>query len=1519
MQRQAPTHLVKPGTKSVSLQNLSLSLMVGLIVAVLVMGASATSSYAQANVTGQWQTLPTTIPINPVHVALMYNGQVLIVSGSGNYPVNTNWAAAIWNPGTDTITTMPVDFDMFCNGMIVLPDGRPFVIGGTLQYDPFFGSPNSSLFNPVTGLFTDGQQMADGRWYPTATVLGNGQVMVFSGLNATGGTNNTVEFYTPGAGWSQPYAAPWTPPLYPRMHQLPNGNVFYSGSTTGSNLFNPSTHTWTLNVANTNYSGTRTYGSSVLMPLTPANNYKPRVMIFGGGNPATQTTEIIDLSAANPAWVYATSMSQARIEMNATLLPNGKILTTGGSINDEDATTASLNADLFDSVTGARTSGGANVYPRLYHSNALLLPDATVLLTGGNPSRGTYEPHMEIYSPAYLFNASGQLAARPVISSVSSTVLGYGSAFTLQSPDAATISSAVLIRAGSVTHSFDMDQRMVGLSFTPGSGVLNLISPPNGNIAPPGYYLLFILNASGVPSIAQFIQLMPNPGVPPSGNITSPSSNITIGVGQSVNFSGTGTASSGNIASYYWTFPGGSQSTSSAQNPGNITFANPGTYTISLTVTDSAGRTDPNPPTRAITVLPLFSVSASPSAQIVAAGSVASYTLTVTAAPDFNGVVALSSSGSPPGTTPSFSPATISTSGQSTFNVSTTTSAASGAYTLTILGSSSGINYSIPLALTITGGSSSSGIRFVQGAYNDPQASLASMTGTYPALQTNGDLNVVAIAWNDTTAQISSVTDTAGNTYTLAAGPTKFTGNVTEAIYFAKNITAQVENTNTVTVAFNVAASYPDIRIVEYAGADAANPLDVGGGSTGTSPNSTTSLTTTNANDIIVSANYIEHSTSGSGPGFTTRMITQPNADILEDELLTSTGTYSASAPLSQSGWWVMDAAAFRQASSSDTQPPTAPSNVGATAISSAQINLSWTASSDNVGVAGYKVERCSGSSCTNFVQIATPSGTTYNDTGLAPSTAYSYRVRATDAAGNLSSYSNVASANTLADTTPPTAPSSLSATAVSAAQINLSWTASTDNVGVTGYFVEQCQGSGCTNFVQIASLAGTVLTYSATGLTVSTSYSYRVRATDAAGNLSPYSNVASTTTSGDTTPPTAPSSLSATAVSTAQINLSWTASTDNVGVTGYKVERCSGSSCTNFVQIATPSGTSYSDTGLAPSTAYNYRVRATDAAGNLSSYSNVASANTLADTTPPTAPSGLNATAISTAQINLSWTASTDNVGVTGYFVEQCQGSGCTSFVQIASLAGTVLTYSATGLMASTSYSYRVRATDAAGNLSSYSNTSSAITLAVATNITFVQGASASPQSTTTTASVPFSAAQMAGDVNIVIIGWNDTSSAIQTVTDSSGNSYVLAVGPTKQGSNTTQSIYYAKNIASAPANANTVQVVFNSAAAYPDLRILEYAGANLVNPIDAGAGASSTNGADTVSVTTTSAGDLLVAGNYIQHVTSGPGPGFTSRMITADADIVEDELVTAAGSYSASAPVNGGWWVMQVVALKK
>ncbi len=671
---------------------------------VLVFAGLSPALLAQSASQGQWQTLPYTMPINPVHVALLYNGRVLIVSGSGNVAGNNNFQAALWDLQAGTITTQPVTWDMFCNGIVVLPDGRPFVMGGTLQYDPFHGELRTSTYDPATNAFTDQQSMAHGRWYPTSTVLGDGRVMTFSGLNETGGTNTSVEFYSASSGWSAAFSAPWTPPLYPRMHLLPNGNVFYSGPTTGSSMFNPATHTWTTNVAFTNSSTTRTYGSSVLLPLTPANNYTPRVLILGGGNPSTASTEIIDLSVSPLKWISGPPMSQPRIEMDATLLPNGQVLALGGSLNDEDINTASLKADLYNPISNTFTPAGAEVYARLYHSVSLLLPDATVWVAGGNPQRGTYESHMEIYSPPYLFNADGTLATRPAIAGTSSSVIGYNGAFQLQTPDAANISSVVLMRNGATTHAFDMDQRHVGLAFSAGAGILNVAGPPNGNIAPPGYYMLFILNNAGVPSVAKMVQVSAAANdIPPTGTITSPASNVTINSGQSVNYSGTGSDTDGTISAYSWSFPGGNPNSSNLANPGNVIYATPGTFTTTFTVTDNAGLTDPNPPTRTITVQPDFSLSASPSSRTIVQGAGTTYTATVTANTGFSGTVSLSVSGLPAGASASFSPASISTSGSSSLSVSTSSTTPPGSYPLTVTATSGTLVHTAGVTLVVSG------------------------------------------------------------------------------------------------------------------------------------------------------------------------------------------------------------------------------------------------------------------------------------------------------------------------------------------------------------------------------------------------------------------------------------------------------------------------------------------------------------------------------------------------------------------------------------------------------------------------------------------------------------------------------------------------------------------------------------------------------------------------------------------------------------------------------------------------
>jgi fibronectin type 3 domain-containing protein len=584
-------------------------------------------------------------------------------------------------------------------------------------------------------------------------------------------------------------------------------------------------------------------------------------------------------------------------------------------------------------------------------------------------------------------------------------------------------------------------------------------------------------------------------------------------------------------------------------------------------------------------------------------------------------------------------------------------------------------------------------ISYVQDSSTVLDTIQTTVSVAYTAGQVAGDLNVVVVGWNDSTAEVAAVTDSIGNPYTLAVGPTVQSGLASQAIYYAPNIASAAAGTNVVTVTFASAATAPDIRILEYSGADPINPVDATSANMGNSAASDSgSATTTNATDLIFGANLSQAASIAPGLGFTQRPLTWPDGNVLEDEIVTATGSYDASATLGVPAPWIMQMVAFRTPVGNTA--PAAPGNLTATAAGATQINLSWTVSTSGLGVADYVVQRCQGTGCTSFVQVATVAGTNYTDTGLLPSTSYSYQVQAVDTAGNTSTLSNTATAATLAPP-PPTAPGNLTATAVSASQISLSWTGSASSYGIAYYVVQRCQGAGCTNFTLIATPAGT--NYSDTGLLSSTIYSYLVQAVDVLGNASMVSNIAAAATLAPP-PPTAPGNLTATAASASQINLSWTASTSGVGIAYYVVQRCQGAGCTSFAQIAALAGTTYLDTGLISNTSYSYQVQAADTAGNAGAFSNMATAVTQA-WQPPTAPGNLTATAAGPTQINVSWTASTSSAGLANYIVQRCQGADCTEFAQIATPVGT--SYSDTGLLLNASYSYQVQAIDTAGNLS--------------------------------------------------------------------------------------------------------------------------------------------------------------------------------------------------------------------------
>jgi hypothetical protein len=674
---------------------------------------------------GTWTTLPYAMPINPISATLLHTGEVLIVAGSENDADNNtagaeSYRAAIWDPtGTtgDSVAVQNLSYDVFCSGTAVLPDGRPLIVGGTSDYS-FAGENRATIFDPETSRYVQAQEMVDGRWYATATALGDGRIMAWSGISLTSGTNASVEIYdlrNAGDGWGAPIDGAPSPPLFPRTFLLTNGKVFWTGqgfSSPNANtwIFDPVAGTWNASIPTTM---DRSNGSAVMLPLLPPS-YTPRVMSFGGGNPATKTTEIIDLSAATLQWIGGPQMSAGRTQMNAVILPDGTVLAEGGSLNSESPDAPGRTADLYDPSSNTFGPGGTAAFSRLYHSTALLLPDATVASLGSNPgSRGSYQPAIEIYTPAYLYDANDRLitTGRPQIASLSTLgPVGYGATISVPYTSASSISSAVLVRPGSSTHAFDMDQRLVGLcgpapqpACAGSGGALSLTMPPNGNVAPPGWYMLFLLDAAGVPSHAEFIQLSPYATTPPAGVIAAPASDVTINAGQAVDFATTTSA-----AQYSWVFPGGSPATSTAQSPSNIVFSQPGQYVVSLTAIDASGNSDPSPPTRTVTVLPStpdFYLAVSPAAQTVLPGGDASFTVTVTSLGGFSGPVSLSvasESGFPSGiSSGGFSPATISGGGSSTLTMNTTASTTPYALSLTVTGTSGAVAHTASTTLVV--------------------------------------------------------------------------------------------------------------------------------------------------------------------------------------------------------------------------------------------------------------------------------------------------------------------------------------------------------------------------------------------------------------------------------------------------------------------------------------------------------------------------------------------------------------------------------------------------------------------------------------------------------------------------------------------------------------------------------------------------------------------------------------------------------------------------------------------------
>jgi hypothetical protein len=459
---------------------------------------------------GQWSA-PFGLGAIGIHAALLRTGQVLLYQygtpyGNGNRSCCS--LAKVFDPNSYTITdvTLPFTRDIFCSGLNIQANGQVVITGGT--YDPLHedaGIFDTTIFDPETETWSDTGLMNYARWYPSNVELPDGTTLTMAGSNQAGnGRQRSLEIYSPATGsWTAlPASANMQdkpePELYPSLFLLPNGTVVDAGPNQTTRAFSPATKTWST-VGNMNY-GYRDHESSVLLPGLE------KVLISGGsptpnsqGTTYTNTAEVIDFSSSTPAWVYTGNMNIGRYHHMLVLLGDGTVLAVGGAQNGHYGSPVFV-PELYNPTTGIWTQMASQAGQRGYHSTALLLPDGRVL-SAGSDSSTPWQQTLEIYSPPYLFQG-----ARPVISSAPANIT-YGANFTLTTPDAGNVTRVALIRPGAVTHSTNFDQRYVDLTWQGGQGQLTVTTPSSSNLAPPGFYMLVIVNSNGIPSVMPFLQL----------------------------------------------------------------------------------------------------------------------------------------------------------------------------------------------------------------------------------------------------------------------------------------------------------------------------------------------------------------------------------------------------------------------------------------------------------------------------------------------------------------------------------------------------------------------------------------------------------------------------------------------------------------------------------------------------------------------------------------------------------------------------------------------------------------------------------------------------------------------------------------------------------------------------------------------------------------------------------------------------------------------------------------------------
>jgi hypothetical protein len=466
-----------------------------------------------AHLEGEWSPV-ISMPVVAIHTSVLPNGKVLMWDSISDLPAESvdghNFTrAVVWDPVTGAVTPNNANtgYNLFCAGHASMPDGKLFIAGGN-RSRALDGLDTMHTFNwannswALLGFMNQGS-----RWYPSVTALARAEMLISSGVGV-----NTPEVRTASGTMRSLTNAVLSMPLYPWMQPALNGRTLYFGPDNTLSYLNTSgTGAWQ------HFGGrdgiNRDYGAYAM--------YDAGKILVAGGSNSSQSSYVVDINGATPAAAPTGNLNTGRRQHNLTVLPDGSVLATGGNFNGAALVNVGAGvytAELWNPATGLWQTLASMQRTRQYHSTAVLLPDARVMVGGGGIcgdcfNQGYLEKNIEIFSPPYLFkqDGSGDLAPRPVINnaivSVPSRVITIGADAT--TTPVSTISKVVMIRDSSVTHSVNFEQRRVPLSFSvnTSNNTITATAPTDPNVAPPGYYMVFIINSSGVPSVAKMVQL----------------------------------------------------------------------------------------------------------------------------------------------------------------------------------------------------------------------------------------------------------------------------------------------------------------------------------------------------------------------------------------------------------------------------------------------------------------------------------------------------------------------------------------------------------------------------------------------------------------------------------------------------------------------------------------------------------------------------------------------------------------------------------------------------------------------------------------------------------------------------------------------------------------------------------------------------------------------------------------------------------------------------------------------------